>query len=229
MATTATDLTEARARELQRLLTERGVPCLVHWDRSPWGVRIPLTASDDEYAPALYALTEGTQTVAGHDDTWVWIGQLGNFGEAYEYALYDTEFRWLERHWTGDGVEHVADVLVPLVRILRDGATAVKPTLADDGEGVTTGAIIRALADLGTEAHEAFQPSELSIPIPGEGQVLATRDFNRDDGGWEAVFEDATKFKQTPLFDGPDSSQAPAANVAAWLDRVARDWKNHVA
>lgn len=125
------DPTEAKARKLHEFLSARGVTCFVHWDRSPWGVRIPLVdlpTGDDfgEYLPSLYVLTEGTQTVAGKDNTWLWIGQLGNFADAQMDVLYDTGFRWIERHWAGAHTASVADMIVPLLDILRHGAASAQ-------------------------------------------------------------------------------------------------------
>ena len=130
------DPTEERARELQALLsTSRGIPCNVHWDRSPWGVRIPLISDFEtnmEDVPALYVLTEGTRTVAGHEGTWVWFGQLAGFGEDDETSgLSDTVFEWIERHWLGHHVESIADALEPLVPILKLGADRANALLHD--------------------------------------------------------------------------------------------------
>lgn len=117
------DTCEAKARELQDSLTSRGVVSFVHWDRSPWGVRIPLTADQSEYAPALYVLTEGTKMVMSREGQ-AWFGQLGNFGDV-DSALTETMFEWTERAWNGGGTPDVADALLPLLRILRLGAVKV--------------------------------------------------------------------------------------------------------
>lgn len=128
------DATEVRAHELTAALRDRAVTCAVHWGgNSPWGVRIPLTDSQDEDAPALYVLTEGTQTIVGQANTWVWTGQLANFPEPGGDLFDDTLLEWVERHWTGDHVASVADMLAPLVRLLRAGATAFVDVLADQG------------------------------------------------------------------------------------------------
>lgn len=128
-----TDPTEVRSRQLQTELKYRGVTSFVHWDRSPWGVRIPLIdGQNGECWPALYVLTEGTSTVAGHEGTWVWHGQLGGFGKDDETSgLQDTTFEWIERYWLNDGVESIADALEALVPVLKRGAGIANVLLHD--------------------------------------------------------------------------------------------------
>lgn len=117
------DLDEIAARLLYNELQARNINCNVHCGRCPWGVRIPLTEEDyGVEGPSLYVLTEGLQTVAGFEDTRVWTGQLGNFNEDIMSVLYDTGFEWIERHWHGAGTASIAEMLVPLIMILKHGA-----------------------------------------------------------------------------------------------------------
>jgi hypothetical protein len=133
---TADAACEARARELADELRKLGVSCHVHWDRSPWGVRVPLVDDDSEWVPALYVLTEGTEELAGMADTWVWFGVVGNFGDAADNQLCDTGFRWHERHWCNEGVAPVAERVATITSILRHGAKHAHTTwaAADDDE-----------------------------------------------------------------------------------------------
>lgn len=126
------DATELRAHIMLAALAERGVRCFLHWDRSPWGVRIPLiddafaspeTVSDDN--PSLYVLTEGPEPIApGDRPVWTWRGSLGNFDEDGSNDLNDTMMQWIERNWLDDHTESVADMIVPFVQILKLGAAA---------------------------------------------------------------------------------------------------------
>lgn len=133
---TVGDDCEFRARWLLAALNSRGTKAFL-WDRSPWGVRIPLTPDHDEYAPALFVLTEGKETVAGKPDTWVWFGQLGHFGdsaEGFNMLLTGTDFRWIERHWLGSHVDDIAEAVIAVVRILTDGAAKVLEEVADEAQ-----------------------------------------------------------------------------------------------
>lgn len=129
---TTDDPCEERAHELRRHLVERGIDCVVHWDRSPWGVRIPLTADRGELVtPSLYVLTEGlellwTETRTGREvHGWVWIGALGGFNDEADQIFNDTLLRWTESPNLDMGVPEIADALVPLVKVLKNGATAL--------------------------------------------------------------------------------------------------------
>src|SRR5262245_32638168 len=97
--TTTTD-DERRATELHDLLTAAGVPCVVHQDRSHWGVRIWLTSEDGpEYGtPSLFVLTEG-QRVASRSEDWQWFGCLAGFGERTDTVLEDVMTSFNE--WDG--------------------------------------------------------------------------------------------------------------------------------
>lgn len=118
------DPCELHAHYLRAELKMRGVASDVHRDRSPWGVRIPLTDDDHrrlEYGqPSLFVLTEGGQVVDGQE-SWRWFGGLGGFGDELDSWFDDTHLEWYERSWAGETVETVADALVPLVGLLRAG------------------------------------------------------------------------------------------------------------
>lgn len=140
------DACEARAHEMRDALARYGVESFVHWDRSPWGVRIPLAPSprpdgeDIYYQPSLFVLTEGTESLGPRmDNTWVWIGTLGNFsGEDNDDTLSDTVLRWHERHWLSHGVDVVARSIAQFVLVLRHGAPQSLPlvrTFLDAPEG----------------------------------------------------------------------------------------------
>lgn len=116
---------EQAAHRLAMVLLGQDVVAYSHWDRSPWGVRIPLTDDHSEYAPALYVLTENvpiSEELGGRR----WFGQLGNFPDALQDDLYDTTFEWLERSFNGDDVDAVAKALCAFVPILKTGVIAVK-------------------------------------------------------------------------------------------------------
>lgn len=115
---------EIAARTLTAYFQGRDVTAFVHWDRSPWGVRIPLTDDNSEYAPALYVLTENapvSEDLGGRR----WFGQLGGCGpDGDDGDLVDTTFEWLERSWLGDNVAVVARAVGALLPILKAGVAA---------------------------------------------------------------------------------------------------------
>lgn len=113
---------ETAARTLAAVLNGMGVTAFTHWDRSPWGVRIPLTDSPDEHYPALYVLTENAP-VSHELGGRRWFGQLGNFPDDAQDLLTETTFEWLERSWLGDNVNVVARAVAALVPILKLGTT----------------------------------------------------------------------------------------------------------
>lgn len=115
---------EGWANELQAALTRLGVDSNVHWDRSPWGVRIGLvdgTYDDPTYdQPSLFVLIESMEDVAGNDAKR-WDLALGNFGE--DSILEEMTGTILERPWLGEDVNDVAKVVEQYVFLLRNGAT----------------------------------------------------------------------------------------------------------
>lgn len=143
------DPTCERAVVLEAMLTEMGIECEVHWDRSPWGVRIPLVnphrppwrGLDYSEVPHLFVLTEGKRDI--HTDrtrpwilpelVWQWNLSLGGFAEDVDGVL-DGFSGWL-REWQDTGavrdVQDVADVLRVLVPILRQGAGVEIPDRPD--------------------------------------------------------------------------------------------------
>lgn len=115
--TTYDDPSEERAHRLSEMLHTVGVPNEVHWDRSPWGVRIWLTDQDGpEYGtPSLYVLTEGTAPVESRPTDWVWNGSLGGFAEGLDDVLNGINMEFLE---FGGPVSVVAPI-VSLVKMLK--------------------------------------------------------------------------------------------------------------
>lgn len=111
---------ETAARTLAAVLNGMGVTAFTHWDRSPWGVRIPLTDDDGEHAPALYVLTEN-EPVSAELGGRRWFGQLGGFPDELQDLLTETTFEWLERSFSGDNVSVVARAVSALVPILESG------------------------------------------------------------------------------------------------------------
>lgn len=106
------------------LFNKEHVTNFVHWDRSPWGVRIPLTHDQGEFAPSLYVMTE-LQRFGPGDAGFRWFGQLGNFdtteGAAFEASALETSFEWVERVWLGETEESVAHDVATFVRLLMWG------------------------------------------------------------------------------------------------------------
>jgi hypothetical protein len=131
------DPTEARAHVMRQALADLGVSARVHWDRSPWGVAIELADLGAEHSrsygnPTLYVLTEGTETIAGFENTWSWFGQVDGFGDDADQILSDSVISWHERHWMGHGVAEVAQAVATLVQILKHGASA--PLVTTEGQ-----------------------------------------------------------------------------------------------
>lgn len=111
---------EEAARTLAAHLHGMGVTAFVHWDRSPWGVRIPLTADESEHAPSLFVLTEN-QPVSEDGGGRRWFGQLGGFHDDLQDDLTETFFEWYERSWLGDDTGTIATSLRTLLLILTHG------------------------------------------------------------------------------------------------------------
>lgn len=87
----------------------------------------------------------------------------------------------------------------------------------------TTQEVIDALAEINIGASPEHVPSEISFALDAFRVVLLTRGHNRD--GWEAVVD--TEGDQYSLEDGPEAD-APAAEVAAWVDRLLNGgWKEY--
>lgn len=82
------------------------------------------------------------------------------------------------------------------------------------GEPVADDAsIVAALRAAGLKADHAFTPSRVEVQH-GTCVIYATTEFNREDGGWEAVYDAGGD--QTGLEDGPGLN-ATTAEVVAWL------------
>lgn len=116
--TTTDDMCEARARALHIELLSRGIDNQVHWDRSPWGVRIWLTHDDGpEYrTPSLFVLTEGERRI-GHPNCWKWVGCLGGFSETTDQTLQDVFIEIVE--WGDDEATQLDTVATAVVTFLR--------------------------------------------------------------------------------------------------------------
>lgn len=79
---------------------------------------------------------------------------------------------------------------------------------------------------VGSYAELGGGPTHVRVPLT-DGDILLAADFNREDGGWEAVLE-TPDGEQTPLIDGP-GADATADAVAHWAWKLARNWKEHLA
>lgn len=124
-----TDPEETLARSLVEELHKVGVTdAVVHWDRSPWGARIPLTEDRGEYkTPSLFVLVEGTQKV-GENETPHWFGQLGDFREDGDDGdLQETYLSWIVREWLGESLADLARTLKAFTDVLKAG-TGTKTT-----------------------------------------------------------------------------------------------------
>lgn len=66
-------LHQLRAHQLKEALRAAGIDCEIHWDRSPWGVRIPLVPGPyrdpTQDQPSLFVLTERRVNISGQ---WAW-------------------------------------------------------------------------------------------------------------------------------------------------------------
>lgn len=116
-------LHEQRARDLHAALGRIGVESEVHWDRSPWGVRIGLVEGEfKEYEqPSLFVLHESDVNIAGQ---WAreWTVSLGQFGSD-ENLVFDNLFgHILERPWLGENADSLAYTVSQYVRLLKLGA-----------------------------------------------------------------------------------------------------------
>jgi len=109
--------TQAAASYLAQALQHLGVRADVHWDRSPWGVAIPLLDQPDihyENLPSLYVLTENEVSY----DQRMWFGCIGFPGnDRVDEALTESTFRWLQR---GTFAELASNIAV-LVELLKQG------------------------------------------------------------------------------------------------------------
>lgn len=112
---------EARAHKMHHLLTERGIDCVVHWDRSPWGVRVWLTHEDGpEYrTPSFFLLCEETHKSPHRSWCWIWTGSFGGFTESLDQTF--TEFTIDFPEWGYDEdtqLNTVAEAVVAFLRLL---------------------------------------------------------------------------------------------------------------
>lgn len=117
---------QAAAFALEKALNDMAVRAYVHWDRSPWGVRIPLTDDYSEDAPALYVLTENEPAVERLGGR-KWFGQMRLPEGPIDDAGMETGFTWLERSWVGENTDTVAERVEVLVQLLRAGASVLLP------------------------------------------------------------------------------------------------------
>lgn len=122
---------ERKAHELQKALVRRGVYNRVHWDRSPWGVAIPLTSDRSEGAPHLYVLTELEPVHTRSDGVpWgvQWHGSIGGYEEHGTWVADDISFDIIERPGeseteVAERVDHILQLIVPGARVLaQEGA-----------------------------------------------------------------------------------------------------------
>ena len=119
-ANASTDLEwdEQAARDLHRLLRQRGIAAQLWWDRCPWGVRIPLTENlTDEEAPSLYMQVETCRPVHPAGPLHLeWFATIRLAGHLEDEPLGWTTLTWLQpAHRT----HVVADQVRALLRHFR--------------------------------------------------------------------------------------------------------------
>lgn len=112
---------EMAARALHAELLKLGVPCRVHWDRSPWGVAVPLV-TDEEGKPTLFVLTEDEFKFGMR----VWHIVTDGYTELLDDVLecFVTEF--IQRGDFGQA----ASILASYVEFVKHGAQRSYMTLA---------------------------------------------------------------------------------------------------
>jgi hypothetical protein len=115
---------EGAARMLHAALLKLGVPCIVHWDRSPWGVAVTLVngAFQDE-GPTLYVLTENEFKFGQR----VWSIILDGFGNE---ALDDTLTAFVTEVLQRGTFAQLASILAVYVELLRQGVLRTYAVLA---------------------------------------------------------------------------------------------------
>ncbi len=120
MTTQTQDSAEMRAHDLQAALKARGIASAVHWDRSPWGVRIWLTDEDGpEYAtPSVFVLTELTPAYA--PNCYKWIVCFGGFDPDIDDSLQDLIMEIPERGAThATRLDSVVQTVFAFLLVLR--------------------------------------------------------------------------------------------------------------
>lgn len=126
MEDTTDDLTdEFAANLLTRKLQDLGMRAHVHWDRSPWGVAIPLLDQPDihyESLPTLYVLTSGEFKFGQR----VWTAHLGGFSRGLDDTLDDFVTEVLQR----GTFERLASLLAIYVELLRQGVIRTHAVLS---------------------------------------------------------------------------------------------------
>lgn len=81
--------------------------------------------------------------------------------------------------------------------------------------------ILAALSAAGIDSEPGFTPSRIYVTA-GDDVVALTTNFNREDGGWEAVYDKGGD--QYGLEDGPGVN-ATTAEVVAWVQALqASGW-----
>lgn len=128
------ELHKGYAHDLKDALQRIGVECNVHWDRSPWGVRIGLVPGEYRDAtyeePSLFVLTETRTKISGY---WAqeWSLTIGNCGD--EGTTFDNIFgHILERPWLGETPDHVAHTVATYAYLLTHGAAKAKVKIEQD-------------------------------------------------------------------------------------------------
>jgi hypothetical protein len=97
---------------------------------------------------------------------------------------------------------------------------ALERVLAGEDQVPTDADIVDALVALGLDAWtEGFGPSRVSF-AHNDCQILITTAFNREDHGWEAVYDSGGD--QVGMIDGPDLD-APLDAVVTWVQRLWAD------
>jgi hypothetical protein len=76
----------------------------------------------------------------------------------------------------------------------------------------------------GINAEIELGPSPTAINVEtADGRTIGiAKDFNREDGGWEAVILPGPDENETPLLDGP-AGDGTAFDVVEWIERLVHD------
>lgn len=117
---TDTDSDELLARQFVDHLRAVGLTdAVLHWDRSPWGARIPLTEERGEYqTPSLFVLIDGTRTDASGREVPQWIGALGGFDQDVDDTLQSVFIKFFHEQ----SLTELATTVNTFVTILKEGA-----------------------------------------------------------------------------------------------------------
>jgi hypothetical protein len=129
------ELHKSYAHDLKAALLRIDIEAVVHWDRSPWGVRIGLV--DGQYRdatyeqPSLFVLTESRKMIGPY---WAqeWTLSLGNFGEEGQTSFDDIFSTIYERPQFGETPDTIASTISEYVFLLKHGAAKAHTQMTED-------------------------------------------------------------------------------------------------